>query len=54
MNDKYHVTPTNDLKEHRADMSCPCKPVDTMDGLVVHNAWDGREFDEIEAEINGH
>lgn len=36
-----HVTPINDLLPHRDD-DCPCSPAVT-DGVVVHNAWDGRE-----------
>ena len=51
-----HILPQADLKEHsdgRAE-SCACQPrIETFENgnkLIVHNAWDGREFFEHEAE----
>lgn len=34
-------------EEHELTEDCPCLPSVTMDGLVIHNSFDGREFDEI-------
>lgn len=50
----WHVEPTNDIKPHstgHADAAnCQCKPrTETQPNgniVVVHNAWDGREFYE--------
>lgn len=43
--DKYHVIPTNDLREHSTDSAVPCwcRPVENDDGVIVHNSMDGRE-----------
>ena len=52
--DIYHVTPCNDLKEHRESRTCWCKPcVEYENGneIIVHNAADGREFEEA---LKGH
>lgn len=43
-----HVIPENDLKPHRAEVSCGCYPlVEKIEGgsedIVAHNAWDCRE-----------
>ena len=38
-------------EDHIMDETCPCLPTVTIDGLVIHNSFDGREFDEIAAEI---
>ena len=53
---KYHVLPTNDLKEHNTSETmskwCDCKPVVEVINkvvLVIHNSFDGRE--NIEKEI---
>lgn len=44
MDDKYHVFPIDDLKEHTVEgMGCWCHPVEDDDGVIVHNAMDGRE-----------
>jgi hypothetical protein len=45
MNDRIHIIPTNDLREHRTDngIPCWCHPVEDEDGLIVHNAMDKRE-----------
>lgn len=50
-----HTYPTNDLKPHnvRDDYRCPCKPsLELHDRtlMVIHNAWDGREFARIEGD----
>lgn len=55
--DDYHVMPVGDLLEHtNNDRHCDCDPrIDVQPGgaaVVVHNAWDNREFDEIANEIN--
>ncbi len=50
MRDIYHVTPTNDLKEHITHGCwCHCRPEvrsDNEGDLVIHNAYDAREFFE--------
>jgi hypothetical protein len=40
--DWLHVIPMGDLREHEATAACWCVPVED-DGVVVHNALDGRE-----------
>lgn len=46
----WHVIPINDLKEHVEQSTCLCSPcvqiLDEGDLLVVHNSYDGREFNE--------
>jgi hypothetical protein len=39
---RWHVIPVDDLREHHASLECWCGPVED-DGVVVHNALDGRE-----------
>lgn len=55
--DTYHVIPVGDLKEHNSDGKlCHCKPRLEKEGdgwVVIHNAYDGREFFE-ELETFGH
>lgn len=56
MADWYHVIPDGDLIEHtndgHDDRCCECMPtIKPDDLLVVHNAMDNREFDEIADEI---
>jgi hypothetical protein len=50
----YHVVPTDDLLEHKTKGdTCDCQPmIKPEDLLIVHNAIDNREFDEIAEEIN--
>lgn len=50
--ERVHVLPVNDLKPHiEAGEWCHCAP--RVDGdLVIHNAYDGREFYEQEAQEN--
>lgn len=43
MTARYHIIPTNDLREHSTDSTCWCRPEEHEDGLIVHNAMDGRE-----------
>lgn len=49
-----HVYPLNDLREHDTEEStlCDCGPrVDLSDDgemIVVHNSYDGREFQECD------
>lgn len=50
-----HVIPVDDLKEHTEDSTCECAPtVFTENGemIFVHNSYDGREFDEVDNEID--
>jgi hypothetical protein len=48
----------NDLKPHSAGGWCKCSPqVDVQPNgnkVVVHNAWDGREFYESETSQRGY
>jgi hypothetical protein len=39
---RMHVLPLSDLREHEVSLECWCGPVED-DGVVVHNALDGRE-----------
>jgi hypothetical protein len=43
---KYHVIPVDDLRPHIQSLKCLCNPQDTGEGVIVHNSFDGREFDE--------
>ena len=48
----WHITPVNDLKEHKESSQCECNPsVRVCDGgdlLITHNSYDKRElFEEI-------
>lgn len=50
-NSTIHVIPIKDLKEHISKgLYCHCIPR-IEDNLVIHNAYDAREFDEIEGII---
>lgn len=43
-NERMHVYPTNDIREHILSLDCPCQPVlDEEDNIVIHNSFDGRE-----------
>jgi hypothetical protein len=46
MTQLLHVIPLNDLMVHHESTTCPCNPQQNEDGVVVHNAFDGREFKE--------
>lgn len=53
MGEIYHILPVNDLKPHaESGTRCACAPVvsenhdNTGHTLVIHNAYDGREFFE--------
>ena len=47
MSDRVHVIPLDDLKLHvESGEWCHCEPRITEDGVVIHNAYDGREFFE--------
>ncbi len=55
MAETIHILPNNDLKEHTTSKFCKCQPrieSEASGELVIHNAWDGREFHEIADEIN--
>lgn len=50
-----HIVPHRDAKPHKPLPSCPCEPYQSTpverldagdDHVWIHNAWDGREFDE--------
>jgi len=41
---RWHVIPISDLREHEDTPSCWCKPtLDEEPDVFVHNAMDGRE-----------
>lgn len=46
-----HVYPVNDIEDHETevnDIVCKCGPV-LEDGVIIHNAFDGRDIiEEIE------
>lgn len=46
-----HVIPVNDSWYHYEDMSCPCNPTQQNFGVIVHNAFDGRDIEEARKEI---
>lgn len=51
--DVYHVIPNGDLIEHSSSIQCECDPRrDVESGVIVHNALDNREFDEIAEDFN--
>lgn len=60
MSERLHVVPVDDLKPHSRDGEyCACQPevrtVESGNRLVIHNAYDGREFYEQEdEESDGH
>lgn len=50
MNEKIHVLPIGDIKKHDESMACYCKPeIKPIEGnyVIVHNAFDGREWKEL-------
>lgn len=47
--DRYvqHVHPIGDIREHVTNGDpCPCLPR-TVEGVVIHNSYDGRETGEV-------
>jgi hypothetical protein len=52
------VLPVNDLKSHNeAGEFCHCEPrLERYPNkiIVIHNAYDGREFTEIDRQTTGH
>ena len=47
MNNRTHIYPLNDTREHATDGSpCWCEPQEAEPGLIVHNSADGRETKE--------
>ncbi len=39
--------------DHILTLDCPCQPrQDFENNLIIHNAFDNREFDEIAHELN--
>lgn len=46
--DRIHVVPLNDLREHDSTASCWCKPTedDETPGVFLHHSMDGREHFE--------
>jgi hypothetical protein len=57
MSNWYHVIPKGDRIEHsrkgEAACACECQPkIHFNDHVVIHNALDNREFDEIAEGIN--
>jgi hypothetical protein len=48
-NEDRHVVATRDIQAHIVDgLTCPCEPFMDADdaGLIIHNAFDGREIIE--------
>jgi len=50
--ENVHVLPANDLKLHLEAFCCHCQPriqreSDYNRDLIIHNAYDGREFAEV-------
>lgn len=44
-----HILPVNDLEEHIEETHCNCNPkiiINEVELIVVHNSYDGREFEE--------
>jgi hypothetical protein len=57
MGNWYHVVPQGDLIEHskqgESECDCKCQPkILLTERVVIHNAIDNREFDEIADKIN--
>lgn len=46
-----HVMPINDLYPHHDSDGCPCNPKRDLEeaDVVIHNAFDGRDFYEDES-----
>ena len=45
----WNILPNNDLKPHKRNSSCRCKPrviFENGEMIVIHNSYDGREFRE--------
>ncbi len=43
------ILPINDLAEHVSNADCPCLPQSAVQysaPVLIHNAFDGREYDE--------
>lgn len=54
MTERIHITPINDTRDHWDTANCWCAPViEQLEHavLVIHNAMDGREFFETEADL---
>lgn len=50
-----HVIPLNDLVPHVCDEECPCLPRTEKAGagiVVIHNAWDLREIEELNEDLH--
>lgn len=51
------VEPKDDLKPHRSEEECDCIPLcQRRSGVLhlIHNAFDGREIDELNHQERGH
>jgi hypothetical protein len=44
-----HVIPENDSDIHHEDINCPCNPRRDIEeeSVIIHNAFDGRDFNTI-------
>lgn len=45
----WNILPNNDLKSHKEDSTCDCKPrviIENGEMIVIHNSYDGREKQE--------
>lgn len=45
----YHVIPINDIVDHDETTTCSCMPeIEYTEGgmIIIHNAYDGREYRE--------
>lgn len=52
--DIWHVTPNNDVEQHRESYSCSCVPrieIESGNMIIIHNSFDGREGIELANEI---
>jgi len=51
-NEVWHILPVEDIEEHDEHVACKCDPrievVDNGDILIIHNSFDGREYDEYD------
>lgn len=47
----YHVLPNNDTEKHvDTGLICDCNPevkIESENFIVIHNAYDGREWEEL-------
>lgn len=49
-----HVVPIDDLRSHiEVGKYCHCKPSVINENVIVHNAYDGREFYEEDLRVCG-